>query len=106
MANGNEGEAATAADVEKQLEQIRKDIAGLAETIASLAASKAGEVKEQAVKAGNEAAAASVSAVHSACEQVNHVRGDLEDAIREKPLHSLGIAAGIGFFLALLMRRA
>lgn len=106
MANGNEGEAPSAADVEKQLEQIRKDIAGLAETIASLAASKAEEVKDQAVKAGTEAAAASVSAVQSACEQVTHARGELEEAIREKPLQSLGIAAGIGFFLALLTRRA
>lgn len=106
MAFDNDGQSATTADLQQQLDQIRKDIAGLTETIASLAAGKAEQVKAQAYKAGSDAAEASVNAFEAARDQVCAAQADLEDHIRAKPLQSLGIAAGIGFFLAILSRRA
>ncbi|PZU23196.1 MAG: DUF883 domain-containing protein [Shinella sp.] len=93
-------------DLQQQLEQIRKDVAALAETIAALAAGKAEEVKAQAYKAGNDAAEASVHALDAARDQVCAVQSDLEERIRAKPLKALGIAAGLGFVLAVLTRRA
>lgn len=103
---GNKSESATTADLQRQLDQIRQDIAGLTETLASLATSKAEEVKERAYKAGSDAAQASVNVFDAARDQVCAAQTDLEARIRDKPLQSLGIAAGIGFFLAILTRRA
>lgn len=93
-------------DLQQQLEQIRKDVAALAETIASLAAGKAEDVKAQAYKAGNDAAEASAQVLDAARDHVCAVQSDLEERIRAKPLKALGIAAGLGFVLALLTRRA
>lgn len=106
MAFGKDSEPATAADLERQLEQIRNDIAALTETLAAIAASKADEVKAQAFKAGSDAAEASAHVFETARDQVCAAQSDLEDRIRAKPLQALGIAAGVGFFLALLTRRA
>ncbi|MCX8996913.1 DUF883 domain-containing protein [Rhizobiaceae bacterium BDR2-2] len=106
MAIGKDGEPATTADLEQQVEQIRKDISALTETITSLAAGKAEEVKAHALKAGSDVAEASSNAFEAARDQVCAAQADLEDRIRAKPLQSLGVAAGIGFFLALLTRRA
>lgn len=102
----NDSEPATTADLERQLEQIRKDIASLTETLTSIAAGKAEAVKAQALRAGNEAVEASTNVIEAARDQVGAAQADLEQRIRAKPLQALGIAAGIGFFLAILTRRA
>ena len=74
-------------DLQQQLEQLRKDVAALAETIASLAAGKAEEVKAQAYRAGSDAAEASAHVLDAARDQVCAVQSDLEERIRAKPIY-------------------
>jgi len=41
----------------------------------------------------------------AAREQARSIEKDLEERVREKPLHALAMAAGAGFFLAMMFRR-
>lgn len=93
-------------DVEKQIEQLRKEIDDIATAIAGLTAKKASEFKGEALKAGNDALGASNEALEVVRDRLNAAGSDLGDRVREKPLQALGIAAGIGFLAALLTRRA
>lgn len=92
-------------DVESQLEQLRKEIGDIATAIAGLTAKKAGEIKGEALKAGNDALGASNEALEVVRDRLNAAGSDLGDRVREKPLQALGIAAGIGFLAALLTKR-
>ena len=65
-------------------------------------ATAAAETIDHTVRAaGEQLAGAAGQAQHIAHEQLDR----LADRIRAKPLQSTGIAAGIGFVLALLARR-
>jgi ElaB/YqjD/DUF883 family membrane-anchored ribosome-binding protein len=61
----------------------------------------AANVSAMASNAGDHLADAAHQAQHVAQEQFDK----LSDAIRAKPIQAAGIAAGVGFLLALLARR-
>lgn len=97
--------AASASEIEAQLEQLKRDIAGLTQALADFgsaklnqAADKASELKENVSEASSEA----ISGMRSGLEQV---QSDVENHIRAKPLQSVAIAAGLGFLFALFSRR-
>jgi ElaB/YqjD/DUF883 family membrane-anchored ribosome-binding protein len=58
-------------------------------------------VSAMASNAGDQLADAAHQAQHAAQEQLDK----LSEAIRAKPIQAAGIAAGVGFLLALLARR-
>lgn len=93
------------ADIEKQLQQLREDIAALARSVATAGSHKADDLKGKARRVSNEAIDASAQAVDAARAQFMSMEKDLERQIRTKPLQSVAIAAGIGFLFALLSRR-
>ena len=93
------------ADLETQLEQLRKEIGDIAASIAGLTTKKAADLKGDAIKAGNDALGASSEALETARERINAAGSDIGDRVREKPLQALAVAAGIGFLAALLTRR-
>ncbi|MEZ5840778.1 MAG: DUF883 domain-containing protein [Hyphomicrobiales bacterium] len=95
----------TAATIEEQVSELRGEIAALAGSIASYGQNRAEKLKGKAADAGARIAGSSE-------EMLKAVRGELSGyerlarrRIREKPLQAVGIAAGIGFVLALLSRR-
>lgn len=93
------------ADVERQLQQLREDIAALAKAVAAAGSTKADDLKAKAKRASNDAMDASAQMMDAARAQALSMEKDLERQIRTKPLQSVAIAAGIGFLFALLSRR-
>lgn len=97
--------SASASDVQAELENLRRDIAALTQTVASFGTGKLKEASNRASQLGAEAADASAQYVESARNTVRSAEQDLEAHIRNKPLQAIAIAAGVGFLAALLTRR-
>ncbi|WP_417766635.1 DUF883 family protein [Stappia sp.] len=94
-----------AATIEENIERLRGDISALAESITRYGADKSNEYKNRANKTGKDIAHASQQTLDSLTEELNKLERSLTSQVREKPLQSLGIAAGIGVLVALLVRR-
>jgi len=103
--SGNGQSSAASKDLEAQIRQLRDDIASLTKTVASVGNDKAGEYKGKARRVASDAADASRQMVESAREQAVSLERDLEQQIRTNPIQAVAIAAGVGFLLALMMRR-
>lgn len=93
------------ADLEAELAQLREEVARLTEQL-----SRTGEHTLSAAKRAASHGAEQLRAKgEEAMDAIRTNAGDFErqvsDAVREKPITSLAIAAGIGFFFALLSRR-
>lgn len=90
-------EAAAAVDqaaLKADVERLRKDID---ELIAQL-----GKTSQHSYDTARRAAAAGMDQIKS---QAQDLETQLVETVREKPVTSLAIAAGVGYFLALLSRR-
>lgn len=106
------GAKSTPEDLEAEIARLRADIAALADQLArtgehSVAAAKraASEGAEQLRAQGEQLKARGEAAVDSLRTNASDMERQVADAVREKPITSLAIAAGIGFFLAMLSRR-
>jgi len=95
----------TPEDMEAEIDRLREDVAKLTKQLAatgnhaySAAARAANDGMEELRVRGQAAADAVRSNAYDLERQVS-------DAVREKPISSLAIAAGVGFFFALLTRR-
>ena len=103
MATKPKPEDDTSPEIEAQLAALRAEIAALASTLAALSRSGSDAVKQAAteayagLKAQDDFAEAEAQA-HAALDGV-------ADYARKKPMQSLGIAAGIGMMLGLLLGR-
>ncbi|WP_309085111.1 hypothetical protein [Chelativorans sp.] len=91
---GNEGTSAEGRNLDSDIQQLRSDIARLSEHLMQL---------------GNRSVS---QARRAALEQADQLRGtaeefqdDVIEAVREKPITALALAAGAGFLFALMMRR-
>ena len=96
---------ADARDIEGELARVREDIASLARSVQSYGTAKTDEVKARASKAGGDIAEASQDALDRVRREFEDVERQLRGQIRRHPLQALGIAAGVGFLAAMLMRR-
>ncbi len=97
--------SASAGDVQAELENLRRDIAALTQTVASFGTGKLKEASIRASQLGSEAADVSAQNVESARDSLRSAEQDLQAQIRAKPLQAVAIAAGVGFLAALLSRR-
>lgn len=100
------------ADLEAELAQLREDVARLTEQLAKTGEQlgrTGGRTLSAARRAASEGAEQLRVRGEEAVDALKSNAGDIErqvtDAVREKPLTSLAIAAGVGFFFALLSRR-
>ena len=103
-------------NLKKDLQSLRDDLSQLSKQVEGLAldagAEMLDEVKARLVNFGNSvdeliagAGARGREAVDAVGEMGGNVVENVEDAVREHPLASLAIAAGLGFLLASTMRR-
>ena len=99
------GSSASRSDIEAQLQQLRDDIANLARTVAAVGSDKAGDYRNRVRKATNDATDVSMQMVEAARDQALSLEKDLEGKIRTNPLQAVAMAAGVGFLIALLVRR-
>ncbi|PHP68947.1 hypothetical protein CSC94_02880 [Zhengella mangrovi] len=103
--SGKNNGSTSAADIEAQIGQLKGDISKLAQTIGEYGSAKAGEAKTSANAKVDEAILASRDVLENARSEVDRLERILRNEIRRKPIQTIGIAAGIGFLAALLMRR-
>ena len=96
---------ATASDIEAQIDELKGDITKLARAIGDFGAAKAGDAKSQASAQADNALVASREVLANARGELDRLERLLRDEIRRKPVQTIGIAAGIGFLAAMLMRR-
>lgn len=86
------------ADLEKQLDALREDFAGIAKLLKSMAENRADGVADRARGAAEDLS-------HEASRRGREARDAVEDAARSHPLATLGIAVAVGFALGILTRR-
>lgn len=102
--------------LESDLAELRQDFSEISKTLKSIAESKADEYQHRARHAYRNAADraqdiwedvtdASEDYYYRARDQFSNSIDDLNDCVRDKPLQSMAIVAGIGFVLGFLTRR-
>lgn len=90
-----------------------REIAGNAREIAQSAYEESREELSAAARDMNHAARATYSSLadqttalsHQCCEKASELETELTEYVREKPLHSVGIAFGVGLFLGIILNR-
>jgi len=99
------GTAEARANLEADVRQLREDLAKLTEQLARTGARSYGTARRAAAEGVEHLRAQGEAAM----DELKHNALDLEEQVlervREKPLTSLAIAAGVGYLLALLSRR-
>lgn len=102
--------------LESDLADVRQDFAEISKTLKGIADSKANEYQHRARRAYHNAADraqdiwedvtdAGEEYYYRARDQFSNSLDDLNDCVREKPLQSLAVVAGIGFVIGFLTRR-
>jgi ElaB/YqjD/DUF883 family membrane-anchored ribosome-binding protein len=96
---------ATADDLSKQLDALRADVASLTETLGNMTRAEAREAANGAkrvVRKARDGVEQEYDKLHhQAVEAVDHA----DALIREKPAMAMGIAAGLGLLVGLMMSR-
>jgi ElaB/YqjD/DUF883 family membrane-anchored ribosome-binding protein len=111
------------ARLEKEMAAMKNAIGGLSDQIADAAGDAGAATQEQAergqrgLKYAREYAGANVdpmvagasnrvtAAASAAQSQASSIAGTIEDAVRERPLSSVGFALGLGFLIGAICRR-
>ena len=101
----DQGSAPSAADIEKQIDRLKADMAGLTSSIAALGAGKARGAKSEAEARLAEIAGSGEAALDDLRARLKDHQAQLADTVRRRPVASLGVAVGVGVLLALLLRR-
>lgn len=92
-------------DLQAQVEQLRKELSQLTATLGEVGSEKLNQAKGKAEQLYASAKENSQEAVSQAKEKFNDMEHQLGECVRNKPATSLAVAAGIGFVLAMLVRR-
>ncbi|POF28427.1 DUF883 family protein [Roseibium marinum] len=95
----------SAGEIEQDIERIRADIAALAGSLKKYGAGKTGEYASKASAAGEDLTKMSQDALNTLTRELDNYERALVSGVRRHPLQSLGIAAGVGFLIAALVRR-
>lgn len=100
-ANGHDKKAAAAAAARSDLNAAKE----AAETFVSAVTSSANHFTEHLGRAVGDKVNKAQHGAETVAEKAVDARHRLEDTIRERPLMSVGVAAGAGVLLALVSRR-
>jgi len=92
-------------DIEAGLEQVKNDIAALTETLSTYGKDKISDARSTAASKSEVALKTSQENLEELRAQVELLSGKVENQIKEKPLQSIAIAAGIGAFIAMIAKR-
>lgn len=93
-----------ARDLDAEIAALRQDIASITSTLSNMAKSRTSEAKAEVERAGRKVVAKGEEAVEAAQENYEHFESELKTMIREKPVQSVLIAAGVGYILSKVFR--
>ena len=92
-------------DLEAEIERLREDVSKLTKQLAATGNHAYSAATRAANEGMEELRIRGQAAADAARSQADDIERQVSEAVREKPITSLAIAAGVGFFLALLTRR-
>lgn len=92
-------------DLIKQIEILKQEVAHLSGELKRSKQRSGGAAKKAAADGIEALKAQSEVALESLRENADEIEAELTKHVREKPVTSLAIAAGVGFLLALIARR-
>lgn len=93
------------AELSAQIEALKADIAGLAETLGALGKAKGASVIDAAKDEAYLLKLRGEEKVAQLQQRAASLTAQAEDAVRENPQTALGIAAGLGFLFGVIMSR-
>lgn len=103
--NSKTNSSVSSKDIEAGLEQVKADIAALTSTLTEYGKSKAQDIQASATNKSELALQSSEETLNELRAQLEILTGKFETQVREKPIQSIAIAAGIGALVAMLSRR-
>ena len=92
-------------DLEADIRQLRADIELLTAQLARTGEHGMGAAKRAASQGAEHLRAQGEAAIEGLRSSANDIEAQITASVREKPITSLAIAAGIGFLFALFTRR-
>ena len=92
-------------DLEAQIAALKTDVSELTSTLGKLGREAGSEAKARASKAANSAKDSAYSTANAAGAEAKRYYGQAEAQVRENPAAAVGIAAGVGFLVGLVMAR-
>ena len=95
----------TTEDLNKQIEQLRADVAAIGTTLSDLAAAKAGELGDRARGEAEALGERGRQSLDEAARQLDRLESGTADYVRTRPVQALAIAAGLGLLVGFLSRR-
>lgn len=95
----------TATDLETDIRQLKSDIEKLTAQLATTGQHGYGAARRVAAQSADQLKTQSGAAIEAMRTNARDMEEQLLAAVREKPVTTLAIAAGVGFFAALLLRR-
>lgn len=102
---GVEAIAEDEARLEADIRQLREDVARLTEELRKLGRDGYGTARRAASEGVEQLKAQGEAAFSELRSSARDMENQVIDAVREKPVTALAIAAGVGYLLALLNRR-
>ncbi|RUU03440.1 DUF883 domain-containing protein [Mesorhizobium sp. USDA-HM6] len=98
-------DAPTTADLEADIRQLKADIEKLTKQLAKTGEHGYGAARRAATEGVEQLRAQGEAAFESVRGGAQDIEAQLIASVRERPVTSLAIAAGVGFLFALLSRR-
>ena len=98
-------EGRASADLEADIRQLKADIEKLTKQLAKTSEHGYGTARRAATEGVEQLRAQGEAAFDSLRSNAKDIEAQMMASVREKPVTSLAIAAGVGFLFALLARR-
>jgi ElaB/YqjD/DUF883 family membrane-anchored ribosome-binding protein len=100
--NGNGQDPAK--DLEAEITALREDISAITATLGDIAKHRTKEAKAEVERAGRKVQAKGEEAVETVQENFEHAEDEIKTMIRDKPIASVLVAAGVGYLLSKVLR--
>lgn len=95
----------SASELEADIQKLREDLANLTKQLAVMGGHSYGTAKRAAAEGVEQLRSQGEATIQNLKANARDLEEQLEASVREKPVTSLAIAAAVGFFFALLVRR-
>jgi len=99
------GKEPTAEDLSRQIEELKADLAGITETLAGIAKARGQAAGDAAYAEASRLYKQGEKTIHHLQSQAGEFSDQAEEMVRKQPAIAMGIAAGIGFLIGLIMSR-
>ncbi|MGH6860373.1 MAG: DUF883 family protein [Phyllobacterium sp.] len=92
-------------DLQAQVAALKEDIASIASTLAKIGKNSTKDARSSAASSFESAKLRGEEALDDLRAQAHDLEEQLAQTVRENPLTTIAVAAGVGFLLALIARR-